>query len=153
MVKYKWVALSNTTLGDLMASINGTIIYMLGFESGMFAAPNTAAIMNSVSTENRGISSSMVATVRNDAQTASMGIFFTIVILALSINLPHYFNIALASAHASVLSSALDSTPPTATISSAFLSYNLMGTILGTLPKSLVSQQSSTIIGTLESNT
>lgn len=26
MVKYKWVALSNTTLGVLMASINGTII-------------------------------------------------------------------------------------------------------------------------------
>ncbi|EQD48084.1 permease, multidrug efflux, partial [mine drainage metagenome] len=26
MVKYKWVALSNTTIGVLMASINGTII-------------------------------------------------------------------------------------------------------------------------------
>ena len=50
----------------------GATIYMLGFGSGMFAAPNTAAIMNSVSAENRGISSGMVATVRNVAQTASM---------------------------------------------------------------------------------
>ena len=44
-----------------------------------------------------GISSGMVATVRNVAQTASMGIFFTIVILALSTNLPHYFTITLLS--------------------------------------------------------
>ncbi|MHB1439283.1 MAG: hypothetical protein ACYCSO_00320 [Cuniculiplasma sp.] len=43
--------------------------------------------------------------------------------------------------------------PPTAVIFSEFLGYNSRGTILGSLPKSLVSQQSSTIIETLESNT
>ncbi len=129
------------------------VIYMLGFGSGMFAAPNTAAIMNSVSPDNRGISSGMVATVRNVAQTASMGIFFTIVILALSANLPHYFNIALASAHASSLSAALDSTPPTAAIFSAFLGYNPMGTIIASLPTNLTSTLSSSTIATLESLT
>ncbi len=131
----------------------GATIYMLGFGSGMFVAPNTAAIMNSVSAENRGISSGMVATVRNIAQTASMGIFFTIVILALSANLPHYFNTALASAHATVLSGPLDNTPPTAAIFSAFLGYNPMGTILASMPASATSQLSSSTIALLESNT
>ncbi|MFG1501950.1 MAG: MFS transporter [Cuniculiplasma divulgatum] len=133
----------------------GATIYMLGFGSGMFAAPNTAAIMNSVSAENRGISSGMVATVRNVAQTASMGIFFTIVILALSTNLPHYFNIALTSANASGLATYLDKIPPTSAIFSAFLGYNPMQTILSQIPSSYLSSLnlSSATIATLESNT
>ncbi len=133
----------------------GATIYMLGFGSGMFAAPNTAAIMNSVSAENRGISSGMVATVRNVAQTASMGIFFTIVILALSTNLPHYFNIALTSANASGLATYLDKIPPTSAIFSAFLGYNPMQTILSQIPSSYLTSLnlSSTTIATLESNT
>ena len=47
MVKYKWVALSNTTMGVLMATINGTItlislpaifkgIHLSPFASGSF---------------------------------------------------------------------------------------------------------------------
>lgn len=134
----------------------GLTLYMLGFGSGMFAAPNTAAIMNSVSPENRGVSSGMVATMRNVAQTASMGIFFTIVILALSTNLPHYFNIALTSAGAPQLKSALDSLPPTEAIFAAFLGYNPMTTILSSIQvsaPSLYSSISSSAIATMTANT
>lgn len=126
------------------------IIYLFGFGSGMFAAPNTAAIMNSVSAKNRGIASGMVATVRNVAQTASMGIFFTIVIVALSTNLPVYFNSALASIDASIIAPVLDKIPPTAAIYSAFLEYNPMGTILASLPTALTSKLSASAITTME---
>ncbi|MFG1415235.1 MAG: MFS transporter [Thermoplasmataceae archaeon] len=108
----------------------GATLYMMGFGSGMFAAPNTAAIMNSVSPDNRGIASGMVATVRNVAQTASLGIFFTIVIFSLSTNLPGYFSAALTTAGAPQLIPFISKTPPTEALFSAFLGYNPMVQIL-----------------------
>ena len=108
----------------------GATLYMMGFGSGMFAAPNTAAIMSSVSPDNRGVASGMVATVRNVAQTASLGIFFTIVIFALSTNLPGYFSAALTSAGAPQLIPFISKTPPTEALFSAFLGYNPMVQIL-----------------------
>ena len=108
----------------------GATLYMMGFGSGMFAAPNTAAIMNSVAPDNRGVASGMVATVRNVAQTASLGIFFTIVIFALSTNLPGYFSAALTTAGAPQLIPFVSKTPPTEALFSAFLGYNPMVQIL-----------------------
>ncbi len=108
----------------------GATLYMMGFGSGMFAAPNTAAIMNSVAPDNRGVASGMVATVRNVAQTASLGIFFTIVIFALSTNLPGYFSAALTAAGAHQLIPFISKTPPTEALFSAFLGYNPMVQIL-----------------------
>ncbi len=134
----------------------GLTLYFMGFGSGMFAAPNTAAIMNSVSPDNRGIASGMVATVRNVAQTASLGIFFTIVIFALSNNLPHYFSIALTQINASQIAPILSQIPPTEAIFSAFLGYNPMGTILSLIQTqfpSIYSTLSSSTIATMESHT
>ncbi|EQD67705.1 major facilitator transporter, partial [mine drainage metagenome] len=127
----------------------GATLYMMGFGSGMFAAPNTAAIMNSVSPDNRGVASGMVATVRNVAQTASLGIFFTIVIFALSTNLPGYLVTALTTAGAPQLIPTLSSTPPTEALFSAFLGYNPMAQILAniqTLAPSLYSSLSQSAI-------
>ncbi len=130
----------------------GATLYMMGFGSGMFAAPNTAAIMNSVSPDNRGVASGMVATVRNIAQTASLGIFFTIVIFALSTNLPGYLSTALTTAGAPQLIPTLSITPPTEALFSAFLGYNPMVQILTNihnLAPSLYSSLSQSAIDTL----
>jgi EmrB/QacA subfamily drug resistance transporter len=134
----------------------GLTLYLMGFGSGMFAAPNTAAIMNSVSPDNRGVASGMVATVRNAAQTASLGIFFTIVILALSTNLPHYFSIALAPISASQILPILSHIPPTEAIFSAFLGYNPMGTILSLIQASypsIYASLSASAVHSMLSNT
>ena len=44
--------------------------------------------MNSVPPEDRGVASGMISTLRNTAQTASMAIFFTIVIVGITQRFP-----------------------------------------------------------------
>ncbi|MGI0053222.1 MAG: MFS transporter, partial [Thermoplasmata archaeon] len=62
----------------------GVLLFVQGCGMGMFAAPNAAAVMNSVPPENRGAASGMLATLQNTGQQVSMAIFFTIVIVSLS---------------------------------------------------------------------
>ena len=75
----------------------GIALFIMGMGNGMFAAPNTAAIMNSVPAESRGAASGMMTTLRNAGQTASMGMFFTIVIVALAAGMGASFTNALTS--------------------------------------------------------
>ncbi len=63
------------------------ILFASGCGMGMFAAPNAAAVMNSVPPENRGAASGMLATLQNTGQQMSLAIFFTVVILGLASNL------------------------------------------------------------------
>lgn len=118
----------------------GTTLFVMGLGNGMFAAPNTAAIMNSVPAEARGAASGMMTTLRNAGQTASMGMFFTIVIIALSAGMGTSFTSALASigvSNPSQYGAALGRVPPTIALFSAFLGENPMSTIIAGLPSSL----------------
>ena len=120
----------------------GITLFVMGMGNGMFAAPNTAAIMNSVPAESRGAASGMMTTLRNAGQTASMGMFFTIVIIALSSGLGSSFASALSGigvSNASLYGSALGKVPPTIAIFSAFLGENPMATIIAGLPASMQS--------------
>jgi len=53
---------------------------MLGMGMGLFAAPNTTAIMNSVPAEHRGVASGMRATFQNTANTLSITLIFTMLL-------------------------------------------------------------------------
>src|SRR5271157_1433323 len=64
------------------------IIFVIGMGMGMFAAPNTTAIMNSVPAEHRGVSSGMRATFQNTANTLSITLIFTMVTAGLAARLP-----------------------------------------------------------------
>ena len=64
------------------------ILLIFGLGAGMFVSPNTAAIMNSVPPQDRGVGSGMRATLQNVGQTASLAVFFTIVLGALATSLP-----------------------------------------------------------------
>lgn len=131
----------------------GITLFVMGMGNGMFAAPNTAAIMNSVPAESRGAASGMMTTLRNAGQTASMGMFFTIVIIALSSGMGASFTSALSSigvSNASLYGAALGKVPPTIALFSAFLGENPMTTIIAGLPASMQSGLSpylSTITG------
>jgi hypothetical protein len=52
----------------------GVILLLLGAGYGIFAAPNTNAVMSSVPSKNRGDASGMVALVRQVGMMTSMGI-------------------------------------------------------------------------------
>lgn len=113
------------------------ILLIMGIGSGMFASPNTASIMNSVPPENRGAASGMRATLQNTGSTASLAIFFTIVILGLAASLPLALSSAITKAGApAVVGSDAARIPPTTALFAAFLGYNPVSSLLAQLPPS-----------------
>src|SRR6185437_6976773 len=64
------------------------LIALNGVGSGLFAAPNTTAIMNSVPANQRGVASGMRGTFFNSGTSLSIGVFFTLMILGLAKALP-----------------------------------------------------------------
>jgi MFS family permease len=116
----------------------GLILFVQGCGMGMFAAPNWAAIMNSVPAEHRGAASGMTATLQNAGMQLSMAIFFTIVLVGLANGLSGSVSGALSSAgatgpSASALSSLVASNP-TGALFGAFLGYNPMQLYISTFP-------------------
>jgi len=106
------------------------IIFVMGLGGGLFAAPNTASIMNSVPSEHRGAASGMRATLQNTGQTVSLAIFFTVIITGLSNSLPTALSNAMTSAGVPQLANAFTSISPTSALFSAFLGYNPMQSLL-----------------------
>lgn len=107
------------------------LLLVLGIGSGLFAAPNTTAIMNSVPPETRGVSSGMRATFQNSASLVSIGVFFSIVTAGLAATLPSTFYSGLTKY--GVPGAAADTIahlPPTSALFGAFLGYNPIGVLL-----------------------
>jgi MFS family permease len=108
------------------------ILFLMGISMGLFASPNRAAVMNSLPPEDRGAGGGMNQTFQNSAQVLSVGIFFTLMIIGLSANLPH----ALASglqAHGVSAAAAHGASqiPPVSILFSAFLGYNPIEHLIG----------------------
>jgi MFS family permease len=59
-----------------------------GIGLGMFAAPNTSALMSSVPARQRGVASGMRATFQNSGNSLSIGVFFSLMIAGLAATLP-----------------------------------------------------------------
>jgi len=107
------------------------IILLIGMGMGMFAAPNTTAIMNSVPPENRGAASGMRATFQNTANTLSITLIFTVVTLGLAASLPSALFSGLAQAGIPAgAARAAANLPPTGALFAAFLGYNPLATLL-----------------------
>jgi MFS family permease len=64
------------------------LIALNGIGSGMFAAPNTSAIMGSVRPNERGVVSGMRATFQNSGTALSIGVFFSLMVVGLAHSLP-----------------------------------------------------------------
>ena len=133
----------------------GLLLFLQGAGMGMFAAPNTAAIMNSVPGEHRGAASGMTATLQNAGMQLSMAVFFTIVLVGLANGLSGSVSGALNGAGvsgsaASALSSLVASNP-TGALFGAFLGYNPMGLYISALPSSLQAMIPPSVVTTLTS--
>jgi MFS family permease len=103
------------------------ILLILGCGMGMFAAPNSTAIMNSVPPDQRGASSGMRATFQNTGMALSMTLYFTIIILGLVHNLPPILYQGLIKAGLPAAAARQTaSLPPTSALFAAFLGYNPM---------------------------
>ena len=107
------------------------ILLLIGMGMGMFAAPNTTAIMNSVPPEHRGASSGMRATFQNTANTLSLTMIFTVVTIGLAAHLPKALLQGLTQAGIPEASAQqVAHLPPTGALFAAFLGYNPMATLL-----------------------
>ncbi len=107
------------------------ILFMMGVGQGMFSAPNTSSVMNSLPPDQRGAGSGMRSTFQNAASLASMGIFFSIVTAGLAAALPTALSSGLISAGVpSAVAHQISHLPPTSALFAAFLGYNPMATLL-----------------------
>ena len=112
----------------------GAILFTSGIGMGMFAAPNAAAVMNSVPPENRGSASGMLATLQNAGQQLSLAMFFTIIIVGLAAHLGGTVPGALSAAgvppnDAAILGQAIGANP-TGALFGTFLGENPMAQLL-----------------------
>lgn len=126
------------------------ILLLLGVGMGMFAAPNTTAIMNSVPASQRGVTSGMRSTFQNAGSALSMTLYFAILILGLSQSLPPILNSRLLDVGVpAAIAQRISSMPPTSALFAAFLGYNPMGSMLDTNTlASLPAATKTAILGT-----
>lgn len=89
---------------------------------GLFAAPNTTGIMNSVPSRRRGVASGMWATFQNTGMVPSIGVFFSLMIVGLAAPLPATMRDGVPAATAERVARQ----PPVGTLFAAFLGYNPM---------------------------
>lgn len=137
----------------------GILVFFMGIGNGMFSSPNSSSIMNSVPPEDRGVASGMMFTLSNSANTLSMAVFFTIVIVGIQEAFPSAIQSSFASFGSLQITSAvqqladhLAAMSPTNALFSAFLGYNPMDSILGAIDPSIVNSIPQQIVTTLKSN-
>jgi MFS family permease len=107
------------------------LIFGNGLGSGLFAAPNTSAIMSAVPARHRGAASGMRSTFQNSGMSLSIGIFFSLLATGLASSLPKTLSRGLeAQGVPASIASHVAHLPPTSTVFSAMLGYNPVHTLL-----------------------
>ncbi len=108
------------------------IIFGNGVGSGLFASPNTSAIMSSVPARYRGAASGMRSTFQNSGMSLSIGVFFSLMIAGLAATLPRTLTSGLrAQGVPQAVASHIAHLPPVSTLFSALLGYNPVRNLLG----------------------
>ncbi len=109
----------------------GLLIFCNGVGSGLFASPNTSAIMSSVPARHRGAASGMRATFQNSGVSLSIGIFFSLMIAGLASSLPRTLAGGLrAQGVPAQLAAHVAGLPPVSTLFASFLGYNPVRNLL-----------------------
>jgi MFS family permease len=101
------------------------LIFGNGVGSGLFASPNTSAIMSSVPAEHRGVASGMRSTFQNSGMSLSIGIFFSLMIAGLAATLPTTLSAGLrAQGVPASVAAQVSHLPPVSTVFAALLGFN-----------------------------
>jgi MFS family permease len=117
---------------DFPYPVFAVLLLANGIGSGLFAAPNTAGIMNSVPARQRGAASGMRATFQNAGFVLSIGLFFSLMITGLAARLPTTLYAGLtASGVPPDTADRIAHLPPVGSLFAAFLGYNPIKTLLG----------------------
>ncbi|WP_349305944.1 MFS transporter [Pseudofrankia sp. DC12] len=108
------------------------LLLLIGIGSGLFAAPNSTAIMNSVPAGMRGSASGMRSTFMSSGNVLSIGVFFSLMIAGLAEVLPRTLTDGLASHGVPTdVAARVGSLPPVGSLFAAFLGYNPVEHLVG----------------------
>ena len=123
------------------------VIFLDGISMGMFMAPNTAAIMNSLPPQHRGAGSGMRATIMNVGNPLSMAIIFSLMVVGLNASMPAALYSGLVqNGIPAQIAQQVASAPPVGYLFAAFLGYNPLATLIpASVLHSLPPQQAATI--------
>ena len=118
--------------GQLLLLVFALVIFANGVAFGLFAAPNTTSIMNSVPARYRGVASGMRATFQNAGMPISIAIFFSLMIIGLTSRVPHAMLAGLtANGVPAATATRLAHLPPVGYLFAAFLGSNPLHSLLG----------------------
>jgi MFS family permease len=107
------------------------LIFGNGVGSGLFASPNTSAIMSAVPARHRGSASGMRSTFQNSGMSLSIGIFFSLMIAGLASTLPRTLRGGLiAQGVPASVATQVSHLPPVSTMFAALLGYNPVRNLL-----------------------
>ncbi|MBV9163742.1 MAG: MFS transporter [Pseudonocardiales bacterium] len=108
------------------------VLLLNGIGMGLFAAPNRAAIMNSLPPNQRGVGAGMSTTFQNSAMVLSIGVFFSLMVLGLVQTLPQTLSSGLLAQGVPAADAAqLAALPPVTVLFASLLGYNPVQTLLG----------------------
>jgi len=108
------------------------ILLCNGIGTGAFSAPNTSLMMGSVPARMRGAASGIRATFMNTGFVVSIGLFFSLMVVGLSVTLPAAVRTGLsAQGVPAAVAANVAGRPPVGMLFAAFLGYNPLGTLLG----------------------
>jgi len=125
------------------------LLFLNGLGSGLFVAPNSTQIMNSVPAGERGQASGMRATTTNVGQVLSIGLFFSLMLLGLAESLPQAMEAGLLAQHVpAAIAHQVANLPPVSSLFAAFLGYNPMGELIpADVLAALPAQSAATLTG------
>jgi MFS family permease len=133
---------------DFAFPVFAALIFLNGVAMGLFASPNTAAIMNSVPARYRGVASGIRVTFMNVGMPLSIGLFFTLMILGLNSTVPPaLFSGLTANGVSPAVAHQLAGLPPISYLFASFLGYNPLGTLLGPVLSQLPAADAANLTG------
>jgi MFS family permease len=101
------------------------LLILVGASMGLFFAPNTSSVMNSLPIDQRGAGAGMLNTFQNSASVLSIGVFFTVITLGLAARLPQaLFSGLTAQGVPAAQAHAVANVPPIGSLFAAFLGFN-----------------------------
>lgn len=108
------------------------LVLLNGVGGGLFSAPNSTAIMNSVPADQRGGAAGVQGALMNSGMVLSVGIFFSLMIVGLANTLPTSMVSGLmANGVGAAQANSIASLPPVGSLFSSLLGYNPLQSLLG----------------------
>jgi MFS family permease len=116
---------------DFPYPVFALLIFGNGVGSGLFASPNTSAIMSAVPARHRGSASGMRSTFQNSGMSLSIGIFFSLMVAGLASSLPRTLTAGLRAQGVPLsVATQVSHLPPVSTMFAALLGYNPVRNLL-----------------------